>query len=239
MAPKIIPDRAYSVRYTKVVQERGDFFVPDYAKHRPACRAVMAGGVYEPATHRIIHDLMQHRGGSMVHAGTFFGDMLPSFSRSCPGTVYAFEPVLENYVLAKLCVEANNLGNVYLLNAGLSDRAGIGHIDTGNPGQAHRGGASRLAASGQQVSLMTIDSLGIEDIAIIQLDVEGHELPALNGARATIERAAPIILVEDNPRVCAPFLRDLGYHHVGTLPEQMIWARPDDHDLITRLLPKR
>ena len=64
----------------------------------------------------------------MVHAGTFFGDMLPSLSAKCPATVFAFEPVLENYVLAKLTVSENNLGNVLLLNSALGSSYGISSI---------------------------------------------------------------------------------------------------------------
>ena len=45
---------------------------------------------------------------------------------------------------------------------------------------------------------MSIDALGLDQLSLIQLDVEGHELLALQGAQKTIERCAPIIMIEDN-----------------------------------------
>jgi FkbM family methyltransferase len=53
------------------------------------------------------------------------------------------------------------------------------------------------------------------DVTAIQLDVEGHELEVLQGARETIERKHPVIQVEELPdRDCgevAAFLAERGY----------------------------
>lgn len=232
---RLLPGGEFTVLFTKVIQDHGTYFVPDYAQHRPASRAILGGGLYEPATHDLIHRILQRKPGSIVHAGTFFGDMLPTFSRSCPATVYAFEPVLENYLLAKLCMEANRLENVFLQNAGLSEKTSTAYVDTGSDGEPHRGGSSRLSDHGQRAGLLAIDGLGLSDVAIIQLDVEGHELPALQGARDTIERNGPIIMVEDNSRTCNAFLEAMEYRYICAIPGLLIWARPDDWALIEAL----
>lgn len=229
----------FAIVFEKIEQSRGTYFVPGYAKHRPACQAILSGDVYEPATHALIDKIMQRKPGSIVHAGTFFGDMLPTFARSCPAKVYAFEPVLENYVLAKLCVEANTLDNVLLQNVGLSDTVSVAKIDTGGHGDQHRGGTSRLGDTGQLVSLVTIDSFDLDDVAVIQLDVEGHELSALKGARATIERNSPIVMVEDNEQACSAFLEELSYVRVRKIPGLFIWAPPAEVQLVKDLLPRK
>lgn len=228
----------FSIDFSKATQDGKMYFVPKYAEHRPACHAILRGEIYEPDTHAFVHDVMNRKSGSMVHAGTFFGDMLPNFSRSCPGTVYAFEPVLENYVLAKLCIESNKLENVYLQNAGLGQEISIVHINTGNQGQSHRGGSSHVSKTGQLVGLVTIDSLGLDDIVLIQLDVEGYELPALKGARSTIERNTPIIMIEDNSRNCNSFLGEIGYEYIGEIPGLSIWSRPCDRAMINDILSR-
>jgi FkbM family methyltransferase len=46
------------------------------------------------------------------------------------------------------------------------------------------------------ISSLAIDSLGLARIDLIKLDVEGMEAEALAGARASIERARPILMVE-------------------------------------------
>ena len=138
----------FSIEFRRVSLPSGTFFLPEYAAHRPATQAILTGVLYEPETHALISELLRVRPGNLVHAGTFFGDMLPSFSRACSGTVYAFEPVLENYVLAKLCVQENELDNVVLLNAGLGSKVTVARIDTGDEDGPHRGGASQIADRG-------------------------------------------------------------------------------------------
>lgn len=226
---------SYQVDYREARVGDEIHFVPAYALRRPAAVRVLRGEHFEPLTHALVAKLMEMRPGPMVHAGTFFGDMLPSFSRACPARLYAFEPVLENYVLAKKCIEANRLTNVLLTNAGLSDSIEVAFMDTGD-GDKHRGGASRLAEWGQPAMVTTIDSFAIEGLSVLQLDVEGHELAALKGAVKTIEASKPVILVEDNKRACDEFLQGLGYRRSGRLPGIFVWATPADKKTILPLV---
>lgn len=218
----------FSIEFRCVPLLSDTYFVPEYAAHKPASVAILAGSFYEPATHALISELLQMRPGNLVHAGTFFGDMLPSFSRACSGTVYAFEPVLENYVLAKLCAQENDLDNVILQNAGLGSTVAVARIDTGDEDGAHQGGSSQISDTGQFTTLVTIDSFHISDLSIIQLDVEGHELEALRGAVETIERNSPIVMIEDNLDNCAGFLKSIDYSHSGEIPGLSIWTSKED-----------
>lgn len=233
---EIVTGDDFILSFQRVEHERGIYFVPGYAEHRPACQAILSGAVYEPATHDAVNSIMQVRPGSMIHAGTFFGDMLPTFAKYCPGTVYAFEPVLENYVLSKLCVEYNQLDNIHLQNAALSSETAIARISTGHAGGMHRGGSSQLSNTGQIVGLVTIDSLGLDDVSVIQLDVEGHEYPALLGADFTISTCKPVILIEDNNRACDKFLEYRDYVQVGIIPGLRVWACRNDVEWMRGLI---
>jgi len=214
---------AYRVPCIRARQDGATLYVPGYARHRPAARAVLSGAYWEPDTRRLVAHLMERRSGDIVHAGTFFGDMLPHFS-AVSRRLYAFEPVLENYVLARLCVIENDLENVVLIHAGLSDATGTGRIATADGAGRHAGGASQLAETGQIVTLLEIDAIVDTEVAIIQLDVEGHELPALRGARCTIEKSAPFVLIEDNGRACGPLLEEFGYRKIGSTRHLFLWA---------------
>ena len=232
----ILSRGSYRVEFTRVELAGELYLVPRYAVHRPACQAVLSGRRYEPLTHDLVRDLLSARGGDLIHAGTFFGDMLPSFSRRCPGTVYAFEPVLENYLLAKLSIEQNDLANVAIFNAGLGSGLSIARVDTGEQAGPHQGGASHMAEKGQRTCLMTIDSLGLADVSVIQLDVERFELEALRGAVQTIEACRPTILIEDNSENCGDFLRGLSYVYAGSVPGLRVWATASNQMGIRHIL---
>jgi FkbM family methyltransferase len=212
----------YGVEFTHLTLDGNQYFVPTYALHRPAVKKLLSGTLYEPDTHDFVREFCKSFKGSIVHAGTFFGDMLPNFSRFASGNVYAFEPVFENYILAKLCVDSNNLQNVILINSALSDRIGNLNINT-SQGDRHAGGGSTISDKGSICAAINIDRLNIGDLVLIQLDVEGHELIALAGAQETIQRSRPVIAIEDNKGNCAGFLRDINYERAGHIPGLTIW----------------
>ena len=67
---------------------------------------------------------------------------------------------------------------------------------------AHKPGWHKIAPpdykkTASVVMVDTIDNLHTEECDFIALDVEGYELPALRGAKATIEKFRPVILFED------------------------------------------
>ena len=68
---------------------------------------------------------------------------------------------------------------------------------------------------GNAVALVTLDSLGLERVDMVKLDIEGMELEALRGARATLERHHPILQVEANKAGASAalekFVDSLGY----------------------------
>lgn len=222
-ADPFIQEERFEVEFSRLTLDDNTFFVPKYAIHRPAVRNLFDGKLYEPKTHEFVKDFCSEFEGSIVHAGTFFGDMIPNFSKYVSGNVYAFEPVFENYVLAKLCLDANNLLNVILINAALSEKLTNLLIQTEEDGGKHAGGASMIANKGKICAAINIDRLALDDLILIQLDVEGHERVALSGAVQTIQRNRPVIAIEDNDDNCADFLGELGYQSIGSIPGLKLW----------------
>lgn len=213
--------RTFGIRTAVVRFDGAVYYVPRYGAHRPVARRILREAYAAPSLHELVATVMSRRPGSMVHAGTFFGDMLPSFSRKTRGTVYAFEPVLENYLLARTATIENDLQNVILMHAGLGTAPGLARIETRGP-HRHRGGSSQIIANPhrhtfrvQPVSLVSIDQFAIADLSLIQLDVEGYELPVLQGAVESIRKHQPVIVVEDDRNNCGEFLRELGYAEVA------------------------
>ena len=221
-----------------------ELYVPLAARQRSAVKAFLNGVYHEPFSHWAYTQILNHKPlKNAVHAGTFFGDMLDTFARA-GGTVFAFEPVLESYFFAKRNMEHLGLTNIYLFNAGVGREDSLLEIVvTGTNGESMGGGASFRASANraqrktQLVPVFKIDSLPIHDVGLIQLDVEGTERYALEGALTLIRKDRPIILVEDNAGDCASLLEAEGYTFVFKHSGLSYWACEEDLDFVGSLAP--
>lgn len=133
-------------------------------------------------------------------------------------TVHAFE--INRGVTGHL--ERANLPNVQLVHTGLSDgeRSVTLYVPLLGGTLPLHGWASlrpgNCPDTKTEVELpgyvRPLDSFGLADVDFIKIDVEGHELQVLQGARETLAKYRPRILAEvrDLPPVAA-FLARLGY----------------------------
>jgi FkbM family methyltransferase len=145
------------------------------------------------------------RGGVAVDAGGWLGPWTQRLTRYADQVVtIEADGGLAAYLKA-------TFPGVTVVHAAASDRAGEITLWV-PPGGARPGTSSvtpqRAAASGplpgtastqqsgQRVARLPIDDLALTDVRFIKLDVEGHELPALDGAAKTIQRDRPHILLE-------------------------------------------
>lgn len=179
--------------YLVAANDFGTYCVPRKALHRPACQTILAGAVYEPET---IGFLVERARGDIVHAGAFFGDFLPALARAYE-RVWAFEPNPDSFKCAEITVRLNDLGNLTLRNSGLGAAAGSAKLVTERHGQ-YLGGGSFVVDEPGRTRIETIDEVVPSDrqVGMIHLDVEGYEAQALEGARETIQRCRPIIVLE-------------------------------------------
>jgi hypothetical protein len=61
---------------------------------------------------------------------------------------------------------------------------------------------------------VSIDSLALERLDFVKIDVEGMEIDVLRGARATLERCKPIVMAEvikSDLQGLVAYLQGLGY----------------------------
>jgi FkbM family methyltransferase len=56
-----------------------------------------------------------------------------------------------------------------------------------------------------------LDSFGFDDLALIMLDIEGLEYEALQGAKNTIKKNKPVIIVENANTILTEYLTTLKY----------------------------
>ena len=190
--------------------EHGLYCVPLSSQHRPVARAILRSEAWERDTLDLVRQADSE--GDIVHAGTYFGDFIPALARSrAPGAlVWAFEPGSENYRCSEITISLNGLENVVLTRAGLSERSRTALLATGGREGVPLGGASRVIVDplrarwweNEEITMVALDDVVGSDrrVAVIQLDVEGHEKEALLGALGMIERCRPLIILESLPR---------------------------------------
>jgi FkbM family methyltransferase len=245
----------YDLAYKQVTVKKHRYFLPKL--FRPAVMSFLTGKYFEQQTHDTIEALLSQYPGSMVHAGTFFGDMIPHFAtlikkgdqHDPEAMLYAFEPNTKSYLLAQKSVEANNLSNVVLLNAALGPSIGQARIQTESQDglENERGGGSFVETGGggnQRVPLVAIDMFDIRKLSILQLDVEGFENEALKGALETIRREKPILAVEDGkntvPELLSSTSSDLGYKSMCPSPSRgsslIYFATPDRFEKVQEIV---
>jgi FkbM family methyltransferase len=141
----------------------------------------------------ILRDLCRRlTGGVMVDAGAHIGNHSAYLARYVPHTaIHAFEPWPANLALLRVNVAdcPTVVVHPFALGARVEVRSMVGDPNLGHArfGDGH----------GQDVEVRPLDSLALDDVALLKVDVEGAEAEALSGAAKTLDRWHPLVLIED------------------------------------------
>jgi FkbM family methyltransferase len=162
-----------------------------------------------------------NKGDTVLDIGANFGVFTKLFSELVgpQGSVLAFEPIPQTFRTLAAGVKRYHLGNVRVLNKALSDT--VGTVQMFVPQYADVPGENLYEASivsdSQSRNTLTIDSVSIDSLQLprvdfVKIDVEGHELNVLQGARRTLEQHHPTLMVEVTSPGTSDFLcKEMGY----------------------------
>ena len=158
--------------------------------------------------HDVLYDQYQTEsfkvkpGDVVIDAGAFVGDTAALFCAKTQGEcqVHAFEVLSENLELLQYNMELNSISDRVVVNrVALSDRSG----DVLVIRPAALQGATSVTSvksgpvDGERIPTVTIDDYvatqGLERVDLIKMDIEGSELPALEGAINTIRKFKPML----------------------------------------------
>lgn len=146
-----------------------------------------------------------------AHVGLWSRDLVKHFEK-----VIAIEPVTEHIECYKKNVLAEN---VEIIQAAVGEEMGVCDLAFygDNSGKTHR-------IEGNTYPLITIDSLNLDLVDYIKIDVEGFEKQVLLGAKDTLERCHPRIVIEIKKLAHRPkgdefsaqeYLLSIGYKKFG------------------------
>lgn len=224
----------------------GNFYLPPdgILGNDSVAQAMMAGNLFEPA---IIDFCAKHitSGSTVIDAGANWGQMTVTFSRLVgeTGHVHSIEPstlVLEHL---RATLEANpECKNVTLHpNAGWHTSGEELNMLIPHSSIAYSGAGIRGVKDPRDNRTHTVMSLAIDDIefqspvSVIKIDAQGSDFFILKGAKKTLEKYRPIVVLEYEPdyepwfdttkQQLIDFLESVNYTEIGSVEN-------NNHDLI-------
>ncbi len=166
-------------------------------------------------------------GDVVVDVGANIGSHTIAFAKAvgANGAVFALEPQRLPFQLLCGNIALNVLTNVHALQKAAGAQAGRAKIPALPWDEPHNFGAVSIlnrSSPGDDIEVVTLDSLTLPSCRLIKVDVEGMEPDVLAGARDTIKKCRPLLFVENNtvehaaPVIAA--IEQLGYRawwHLG------------------------
>ncbi len=170
---------------------------------------------------RVVFEKMINSGSVVfdlgAHVGFYF--LLASILVGPKGMVYSFEPVPKNIYYLKRHLRLNNIRNVAVIEAALSDRNGSTKffVDESNRISRYKGGIS--SDGNLIVKIVSLDQLYEQEVIpipkYIKIDVEGAEMLVFIGARKILSNFHPTIFLATHGELihdqCCAFLKSTGY----------------------------
>ena len=172
--------------------------------------------------------------GVAVDVGAWFGPWTHWLSRRVDH-VHAFEPNPDVAAVLRSTVRSN----VTVHEVAVSDASGPAPLSLSGHGLGSEGRSSlqALPDATRQVAVprATLDSLDLDRVRFVKVDVEGHELRVLRGARGLLERWHPVLLVELEARhgdthAVVELLTSAGYD--GYVRSRGRWSPLDEATLL-------
>ena len=126
----------------------------------------------------------------LIDCGALIGSWTINWYDRCE-KIEAFEPNLQ--ILPGYKNNTKHIKNLSLHEVALGDNPGTVAMDYG----AHVG-TYHVTKSNGPIEIRTLDSYNFQDVDVIKIDVEGFEVPLLDGAKETILSNRPWIQIEAN-----------------------------------------
>jgi len=170
--------------------------------------AIAQDKIYEPAVAAIIGKVMI-TGDTFVDIGANIGyfTCMAAALVGADGSVYAFEPNLDNILLLKRSIFDNGFTNVHLFPYAVAEESQTFKNDAGSSSNARIIDFTAEAVPGlyrpRIVEAVTLDETlsDVSRIEMVRLKIEGAEPRAWQGMQDFVRRHRPVLLFEFSPEL--------------------------------------
>lgn len=148
----------------------------------------------------LVKDKKKLRQGNFIDAGAYIGDSSIVLAKYTDKKVYAFEPVLKNYITMQNLIKENNVKNIVPVKLALGDKSEDSLINT----SSFLSNAASIKYNLTQEKLKEkIEIVKLDDfvatnnlsVSLIKSDIEGFEQELLKGAETTIKTQKPVLII--------------------------------------------
>lgn len=163
----------------------GDGVTETYASSNSSCFYLTREG-FNDVPRQVAGLVPKH--GVLVQAGGNTGFYVKQYAEIFK-TVYTFEPVPDLF----RCLNKNvTTDNVIKIQACVGNTHELVDLKRNSENEA---GSGNVSGPGK-IPTFLIDDLALPECDLIHLDVEGYEYNALRGARQTLQRCKPVVVLE-------------------------------------------
>lgn len=170
----------------------------------PISKSIRNNEVWEPHLHTIFNKFI-NKSSIVVECGCHIGSHTVKLASLCD-KLYGFEPMPVTYELLCNNMKLNEIKNTVIYNKGVADKNGrtkyswIPSTNIGGSGLENNpmGKPNWIDTTSEniEVELITIDSLNLNKLDFMKIDVEGYESLVIKGALETIKKCKPVIIME-------------------------------------------
>jgi len=164
---------------------------------------LLISGEYDTANISMVTACLEDRrqkhgaGAVALDCGANIGIYTMDLARAMEGwgQVLSFEP--QERIYYALCgnLAINNIFNAKAHHVALGAKSGQAEMPIIDYQEPNQYGGIALGA-GEPVAMIAVDDLGLKRLDFLKIDVEGHEVQVLEGARKSIEAYKPYMFVE-------------------------------------------
>jgi FkbM family methyltransferase len=206
----------------------------DIKEYKPIYQQFLHRSECEIMFRKIIYDIMPYfKDKNIIDLGAYIGDNSITWAMNSTGIIYAIDPSKENTDFIDKMAKHNGLDNIVTITKAISDKCEIiyyNEMDSTHITCNTDNGNSYFEA-------VSLDSLNLENIGFIHLDVEGFEYKVLNGSINIITKYNPVVVWENHieKEDYMKIVNFFSYHKYTTymINEQFPHCHPDCRNFIS------